>query len=247
MPIVDDPAVNDGPTIGFGPLHLTPIGTEFLANTVVANAQSEPWVAGLASGGFVVAWRSFGPSPTFDDVKGQVFDASGAKVGGEFLVNTATTVSQIQPTVTGLAAGGFIVAWQDAGTSPASIKAQLYDATGVAVGGEMLVSTDTAGSQQQPAVTALSAGGFVLTWTSFNGTDVKAQLYDASGAKVGAEFLANTTTTNSQTESSVASLASAGSWSAGPTRAPWAAMPAAPRSRRRCSMPRGRRSGASSW
>jgi hypothetical protein len=200
--------VNDAPAISYAPLR--PVGPEFLANAVVTNTQSEPWVSSLSSGGFVLCWRSFGPNPAFDDIKGQIFDASGAKVGGEFLVNTVTAFSQIQPSVTGLASGGFVVTWQDAGSSPSTIKARLYDASGAALGGEQLVSTNTGGSQQQPAVTALPSGGFVVTWSDFAAQDVKAQLFDASGAKVGTEFVVNMVTTGSQTEPAVASLSSGG-------------------------------------
>ena len=46
-------------------------------------------------------------------VKAQVFDAGGAAVGSEILVNTATANSQYNPQITALSNGGFVVTWQD--------------------------------------------------------------------------------------------------------------------------------------
>ena len=48
------------------------------------------------------------------DVFGQRFDAAGARVGGEFLVNEYTIGTQDHPSVSVDASGGFVVAW----TSP---------------------------------------------------------------------------------------------------------------------------------
>ena len=66
-------------------------------------------IAPLAGGGFVVVWQDAsgegGDSDT--SVKAQLFDAAGNKIGGEFLVNTATTDVQTSPSVAALENGGF--------------------------------------------------------------------------------------------------------------------------------------------
>ena len=55
-------------------------------------------------------------------IRGQIFDVTPAltvaydvavKAGDEFLVNTTTTNGQAEPSVTGLAGGGFVVTWRD--------------------------------------------------------------------------------------------------------------------------------------
>jgi hypothetical protein len=77
---------------------------------------------------------------------------------------------------------------------------------------ETRVNTTTAGEQYQPAVAALSDGGYVVTWGSLsqdgsafdlssqNGSafDIYAQRYDATGNTVGSETRVNTTTANQQ-------------------------------------------------
>jgi hypothetical protein len=77
------------------------IGAEFVVNTVVVYDQIDPEVAVLPSGKFVITWTNHGAEgATFNGtgeqlgVSGQLFDSDGAKLGGEFLVNTKTSGSQ---------------------------------------------------------------------------------------------------------------------------------------------------------
>ncbi len=185
------------------------IGGELLVNTQTASYQYYPTITGLTGGGFVVTWQDY--SGTLGDadgasIKAQMFDAAGAQIGGEFLVNTQTASSQYGSTITGLTGGGFVVTWQDySGTlgdaDGASIKAQMFDAAGARMGGEFLVNTQTTDNQYEPTITALTGGGFVVTWMDFSGTlgatsrgTMKAQMFDAAGARIGVEFLVNNQT-----------------------------------------------------
>ena len=196
-------------------------GSEFLVNTTTQDQQEWPEVASLSTGGFVISWRDFsgqGGDPSGYGVKAQIFDASGAKAGSEFLVNTATLSAQDQPTIASLSSGGFVVSWQDfsgeGGDSDGAIKAQVFDASGGKVGSEFLVNTETSAWQINPAIASLASGGFVISWQGDSG--IKAQIFDASGEKMGSEFLVNTEIENSQQYSTIASLASGGfivSWS----------------------------------
>lgn len=66
----------------------------------------------------------------------------------------------------------------------------------VKVGSEFLVNTQTLGFQANPAITTLSDGNFVASWddgwSSPGRTDVKAQIFSASGEKISAEITVNT-------------------------------------------------------
>ena len=79
---------------------------------------------------------------------------------------------------------------------------RLYDATGVAQGGELQVNTTTAGDQQYSSVALDSAGNFVIAWASTgqdgSGWGVYGQRFNAAGAQQGAEFQINTTTAGDQ-------------------------------------------------
>lgn len=200
-------------------------GSEMLANSVVAGNQQQASIAGLSDGRYVLIWSDGsgqGTDRSSYGIKGQLVDANGVRIGGEFLVNTAVLNSQDNPVVSALPSGGFVVSWVDASLqggddSVSSIKAQLYNATGQAVGTEILVNTATANAQRTPAVATLGSGGFVITWAdaSLQGGDtsatgVKAQMFDANGNRVGVEFLVNSITTNAQDTPVIASLQNGG-------------------------------------
>jgi VCBS repeat-containing protein len=215
MPTIDNPGVNDAPTILFGALPMVPVGPEFRANSVIPLDQNQSSVAALASGGFVLCWRARNGDGSFSGIKAQIFDPFGSKVGGEFLVNTATLVDQIQPAVIGLAGGGFIVTWADGSTEGGDtfllgVKAQIFSSTGAKIGAEFLVNTQTAGSQSLPAIGALPSGGFLVSWADGGSGDIKAQLYDPAGGRVGGEFLVNSQTANVQSQPAATALSSGG-------------------------------------
>jgi len=198
------------------------IGSEFLVNATTAGSQSEPEVAVLSSGGFVITWTD--NSKTGDDislkaVRSQVFQSDGTKIGSETLVNTITGNDQYESTVAGLENGRFVIAWADASasggdTSGQAVRAQIFNADGSKSGDEFLVNTSAASHQVSPVMISLSTGGFVIGWMDFShgsddpsGTAVRAQLFDSAGAKVGTEFLVNDTTAGNQFSINIAELA----------------------------------------
>jgi VCBS repeat-containing protein len=197
-------------------------GSEFLVNATTAASQTFPALASLSSGGFVAIWTDgsgLGGDPTAPSVKGQIFSASGVRLGGEFLVNTTTASSQDQPVVASLASGGFVVAWRDVSligdTSGSGIKAQIFDASGAKVGAEFQVNTTELNTQDQPTITSIPGGGFVIGWhdnstlaADANGFGVRAQVFNDSGVKLGAEFQVNGVTQGNQQMPAVTALAS---------------------------------------
>jgi Ca2+-binding RTX toxin-like protein len=200
------------------------VGGEFLLNTTTAGAQTETVLAALPNGGFVAAWvdgSRTGGDTSSKAVRAQLFDASGAKIGPEFLVNTATGNDQHKPAVTVLASGRFVIAWEMAigegrDQDGTSVRAQLYGADGVRIGGEMLVNETVRLDQTEPAVTALPNGGFLIVWHSESGDpwypeiNIMGQYYDADGQRAGGEFRVNGDAGRDQVHPSVATLASGG-------------------------------------
>ena len=193
-----------------------PVGSEFQVNTTTAGAQNQSVVTALSDGGFVVTWTSDGQDGSSLGVYGQRYNASGTKVGSEFLVNTTTTDVQFNSSLLALSDGGFVVTWASFGQDGDrwGVYGQRYDAAGTAVGGEFRVNTQTASDQIYSSGAALSDGGFVITWTSFgqdgDGFGVYGQRYNASGIPVGGEFQINTETTSTQGYSSVGALPDGG-------------------------------------
>ena len=213
------------------------IGGEFRVNAQTLGAQDAPAVTALASGGFAITWvdGNAASDGSVSSIKAQLFDAAGAPVGGEMLVNTATANAQRAPVIAALASGGFVVSWTDASllggdASGTSVKAQVYDAAGNSVGSELLVNSATANAQDSPAVTGLASGGFVVTWHdgSLQGGDtskdaVKAQMFAGDGSKLGGEFLVNTETAGYQQAPTVTALSTGGfaiAWADNSSRGP---------------------------
>ena len=137
-------------------------------NTTSADLQFAPAATALADGGWVVTWQSQGQDGSESGIYLQRYSASGAAAGDELQVNSTTAGNQAAPSVTALADGGFLVAWESAAQdgSGSGVYAQQYDASGHAVGTQTQVNSTTAGDQSAAAVAAAGDGGFIAAWTS---------------------------------------------------------------------------------
>ncbi|MGE5276353.1 MAG: S-layer homology domain-containing protein [Acidobacteriota bacterium] len=180
------------------------LGAEFPVNTYTTNSQFNARVAMNGSGAFVVVWESASQDGSSSGVFGQRFDASGAKVGAEFQVNTHTSGVQNAPAVAMGDAGEFVVVWQSQlqDGSGYGVFGQRFGSSGSKSGSEFQVNTYTTGDQAQPAVAMDGGGNFAVVWASTNqdgsGQGVFGQRYDAAGTPHGAEFAVNTYTTLDQ-------------------------------------------------
>ena len=172
----------------------TPIdGSDFLVSTANANEQTNPQITALANGGFAVTWQSLDNGANYD-IRGQVFAADGTPIdGSDFLVSTANANDQINPQITALADGGFVVTWESGDNgSNADIRGRVFAADGTPIdGSDFLVSTTNANNQINPQITALPDGGFAVTWQSRdNGTnfDIRGRVFDQYGVENAITF-----------------------------------------------------------
>ncbi len=171
----------------------TPFDAADIQVTNVAGNQSNPEVSFLAGGAFVVVWEDQDDTGTDRDIKAQIFNSDGTKNGGEFTANSTVTGTQTVLSVTTLANGNFVVAWQDGGSG--DVSARIFDASGNEVFAEFDVSTSTGTA---PQVIALDDGGFLIAWQVSLGQDIRIQRYDASGVTIGSTITVNTITTGNQ-------------------------------------------------
>lgn len=190
-----------------------PRGNEFVVNTFSGDYQIQPSVAVHSSGAFVVTWQSYGELGTYGDIFAQRFDVAGSRVGLEFQVNTVTAYDQRDPDVAYGSAGEFVIVWtsyeSDTYGGYANVSGQRYDSAGNAAGGEFLVNTTARDFDGQPAVAMLPAGGFAVVWEGYPDAPAEAsgvfgQRFNAAGVALGAEFLVNTHTTNTQRDPDIA-------------------------------------------
>jgi hypothetical protein len=111
--------------------------------------------------------------------------------GGEFGVSTISYRSQFHPDVAVLD-DGFVVAWQGYALDlyfQRDVFARRHDRFGVALGNELTVNQNLAGSQRAASVAALGAG-FVVVWSDPYG--VYGRRFDGGGEPVGDQFQINT-------------------------------------------------------
>ena len=187
----------------------TALSGEIQVNTPTSEYQRRPTIAMDDAGNFVVVWADGDGTTAGWDIYGQRFDASGNKLGGEFIVNTTVTDGQLRPTAAMDRTGNFVITWQSRGqdADDYAVIGRLYDATGAAVTGEFIVNTTETRRQWRPAVAMAESGDFVIAWesdqTATDDWGIFARRYDASGTAIGNEFQVHTNSTNDQQTASI--------------------------------------------
>jgi hypothetical protein len=158
----------------------TKIGGEFLVNQFTSYNQRTPAIAGLANGGFVIAWVSEQQRVAASTVDSSLYAAGGAA----YVSTNENTIGISQST---------------AATAPSvDIYARLYNGNGVDQGGgEFLVDTNTFNPCANPVVAAAPDGSLMVAWggrdtvNKTNGWDIYARTFSSAGAG-GATALVNT-------------------------------------------------------
>ncbi|WP_310271910.1 Ig-like domain-containing protein, partial [Pseudomonas sp. 3296] len=191
-------------------------------NSYLTSDQMHSSATAMADGGWVVTWQSLNQDGSGYGVYQQRYSSAGKATGSETRVNINTLSDQLNPSVTALADGGWVVTWQSLNQdgSGFGVYQQRYSSAGNVAASAIIVNTYTPGEQSYPAVTALADGGWVVTWQSkgqeAGGFNIYQQRYDRTGVMVGGEVRVNTYIPNDQTDPSITALIDGGwvvSWS----------------------------------
>jgi VCBS repeat-containing protein len=185
--------------------------TSFSVNSTAETAFS-PSVTTLSDGRFVAAWQSKEASGFF---RARIFDADGVPAGNDFVVNTTQFSRSVlepedAPSVAALPNGRFVVTWPSFNdVSGQAIRARLFNADGSAAGGDFLVSSSPDFPLNDPSVSALPDGRFVVAWrVALAGEHrIEARLFAADGTALTADFQINSAQIgNDQRDVSIAVL-----------------------------------------
>jgi hypothetical protein len=150
-------------------------------------------------------------------------DLTPTPTGTDIQVNTDVSGNQLYTAVAVLEDGSFVVVWhKDVGGVGWGVYGQRYAVDGTPIGSEFHVNAGDYDTGTTPTVTALTGGGFVVTWSSWGlmgdpGLGVYGRLFDANGVALAEEFHINSYTDGQQLFSSVAPMADGGflvTWSA---------------------------------
>ena len=150
-------------------------------------------------GRFVVAWYHGS-----GEIRAQLYDSSGAPLGGEFTVNSSVGGARKYPTVDFTGPNEFIVAWQGYGEDDdQGIFARAFAADGTPTSEEWMVNQITGGVQRVPHLGAGPTGEFVISWVGDDnsGSGVIARLFSSVALPVGDQFQVNQFTVGDQVTS----------------------------------------------
>jgi hypothetical protein len=144
-----------------------PAGDDFQINTFVQGDQNRSAVGMDSSGNFVVTWISESQDGDAGGIFAQRFDASGARAGSEFQVNTTTADAQYFPSIAVESSGRFTIAWESPDGSYAGVFARTFAADATALTEEFQLNANTTFDQDEVRL-AVTANGFVAVWTDLD-------------------------------------------------------------------------------
>jgi len=205
--------------------------TGFITTTVAANGA---WSLTAAELGFL--------SPETYPAEGNLtFYAKAIDVSGNESISASKTIEinllikdeaivvnsdaaanyRTDPSITAFSDGSYVVIWESYGQvdseSRDDVYGRMYDASGNPTGEEFLINAHTTDYQEEPEITSLLDGQFVVTWQSASQGDgsasIAGQLFSKSGGKISQEFLIqleNDRHSTTQQDPDVCSLADGG-------------------------------------
>jgi len=187
-----------------------PVGVEQQANSFARFAQTNPAVGAQEDGEFVVVWEtgcfdaSYGqvcaPDGSAMSIAAQRFDADGAPIGGELIVNSFTAGFDVYPSVAAGPAGEFVVGWTSGSSDTYGryyhgVFARPFAADGTPTADEFGVNVSLPGSHYLDGVAMDVAGNFVVVWTEYQEepygvyqSRVVARRFDRAGDALGDEL-----------------------------------------------------------
>jgi hypothetical protein len=121
----------------------SPLSPPLVFNRRDQPAWANPAVARDGQGNFIAVWQAQDRNGPYEDIYAQRISATGAKIGGIFVVNTVRESAQRFPTVAADRFGNFVIVWQSfdpaQGTSGWHLQGQLFRQDGRRAGKEFVV------------------------------------------------------------------------------------------------------------
>ena len=172
----------------------TPIdfGGSFKSNAHTVDKQSDPDVAILDDGSFLIVWHSRNQLgiPGFD-IFARHYDADGTPSADDLEINDFTTGSQVTPAITATD-DGYLVVWQDdRGLDGDFLSGRFFDAEGAGVGSSFEILSSDYGAIK-PDVDRAPDGSFVVVWQHVAAPfeyEIRGRRLSSTGASLGDPFV----------------------------------------------------------
>jgi hypothetical protein len=138
----------------------------FRVNSTTAYDQRDAAIAADPTGNTVVVWSSYGQDGDLGGIYGQLFDARGTPVGGEFQVNTVTAGHQARPQVVYLPGGTFVTGWttEAMGDDPGALSLRVFARNGSPLMPEFRIAGTADHHPELVDLQSAVGGGFSLRW-----------------------------------------------------------------------------------
>ncbi|MDH5672575.1 MAG: hypothetical protein OEZ06_10530 [Myxococcales bacterium] len=162
---------------------------------LVLGYPSDPQVAGLDAGGWVVSWTDH----RLDREPARVLYRLVAADGSLGPIQTAfdaddEAIHQSSPRLTAMR-GGFVLLWVDerqvlSGENEHSLRARLFDSAGIALGQPFAVTQDASSGTLQPTVSAAGPFWYAL-WARLDDGSVRGRRFEGASPVEGEQLIAS--------------------------------------------------------
>ena len=155
---------------------------------------SPPAIAAIGNNRVVVAWHVSNGFNSFD-VFFRIYDSTGTLVTGTTLAHPVQAGLQARAQITATSDGGFIMTWDDQANGNRYISARKFDASGVAEGATVRLTSGGSGSASDMRLDVLSDGRIAAVWRQDNA--LRHQIFDPRDGIIDGTVVANTIYGNS--------------------------------------------------
>ena len=128
------------------------------------SSNTDPSVAALTNGRFVVTWTTDGTGGTNSGPRARIMNSDGTAFSGVLATATTTGGNQVGTTAAAIDGGGFVVFWFDEDTH--DLHGQRYNSNGARVGTEFDVENWTSTDISNIEATRMEDGRVAITWTA---------------------------------------------------------------------------------
>jgi hypothetical protein len=166
------------------------LGSEIPISTASGGQYSPKVAYNGTSGEYLVVWGDARNGTTNYDIYGQRVSSSGALLGSDIAISTASGNQYLPAVAYNSTIGDYLVAWQDPRSGNIrDIYGQRVSSSGALLGSEIPISTDS-GDQSSPQVAYNSASGeYLVVWTDPRGSgDIYGQRVSGDGGLSGSEI-----------------------------------------------------------
>jgi hypothetical protein len=150
-------------------------------------------VAALSGGGYVVVWEQNGAggSDTNAHIRARLVGADGAPGGDSFVANSAIGASEVDPAVTEIDGGGFLVVW-----IRGEVYGRAFNSAGLAQGDDFQLNTNLEGAEGNPDVARGTDDRILMVWEDAEGAgddyEIRGRMFTSALTALGDDFRINT-------------------------------------------------------